>query len=228
LEAEALEEARKAGKLDEEGKPKPQKGGRKRKVEPGTPAPNKQYNFTDPESHIMKMGNGSFDQSYNCQAAVDAHTQIIVARQASRRPDDNSHIDPMVKQMKKNLKKKPKKVSADTGYYSENNVKFLRRAKIDDYLCPEKQKHGENPPPLRGRIPKDLSFIDRVRRKLRTKQGRSIYGLRKQIVEPVFGQMKRCRGLNQFLLRGIEKVDGEWSLWCTGHNLLKIWKYGNI
>jgi hypothetical protein len=94
---------------------------------------------------------------------------------------------------------------------------------IDDYICPDRLKHGETPPKVRGRPPKDLSFADRVRRKLWTKQGRSTYKLRKQIAEPVFGQMKGVRGLRQFLLRGVEKVKGEWSLWCTGHNLRKLW-----
>ena len=78
-------------------------------------------------------------------------------------------------------------------------------------------------PAARGRIPKSMTFIDRVRRKLWTKRGRATYALRKQIVEPVFGQIKQGRGLRQFLLRGLEKVRGEWSLWCTTHNLLKIW-----
>jgi transposase len=223
LEQEAMGEARAAGKLNEDGTPKPQKKGRPRKVEPGTPAPKKQYNFTDPDSHIMKMGNGSFDQAYNCQAAVDSQQQIIVACAATNAPNDKEQLQPMVKQVKQNLRRKPKQLSADSGYYSEENVKALRREKIDDYVCPDRLKHGEKPPPTRGRPPAGLSFIDQVRRKLRTKKGRLIYGLRKQLPEPVFGQMKRCRGLNQFLLRGDEKADAEWSLWCTTHNLMKMW-----
>lgn len=226
LEEKAQEEARQAGKLDAAGKPKPQKRGRPRKVEPGTPAPNKQYNFTDPESQIMKMGTGSFDQAYNCQAAVDSKAQIIVARSVTNSPNDKRQLVPAVKQIERNLGDRPKKLSADSGYYSDENVRHLRSKKIDDYVCPDRLKHGERPPPVRGRPPKDLSFIDRVRRKLRTKKGARIYALRKQIPEPVFGQMKRCRNLRQFLLRGVEKVDGEWSLWCTGHNLIKIWAAG--
>ena len=76
---------------------------------------------------------------------------------------------------------------------------------------------------MRGRVPKDLSFIDRVRRKFLLKKGRLIYGLRKETAEPVFGQIKHGRGLNQFLLRGLNKVKGEWSRWCTTHNVLKRW-----
>ena len=114
-------------------------------------------------------------------------------------------------------------MSADSGYYSEENVKALRCQKIDDYVCPDRLKHGEEPPSVKGRLSGALSFIDRVRRKLRTQKGQRIYGLRKQLPEPVFGQMKRYRGLNQFLLRGRDKVDAEWSLWCTTHNVIKIW-----
>ena len=129
----------------------------------------------------------------------------------------------MVKQIRKNLRRKPKQASADSGYYSEPNVRYLRKGRIDDYLCPDRLKHGEKAPPVRGRIPKGLAFIDHVRRKLMKKKGRLVYALRKQIVEPVFGQIKHVRGLRQFLLRGLEKVKGEWSLWCTTHNLLKLW-----
>jgi transposase len=226
LEVKAMEEARRVGKLEADGRPKPQKRGRPRKVEPGTPAPNKQYNFTDPESQIMKMGTGSFDQAYNCQAAVDSKAQIIVARSITNSPNDKRQLVPAVNQIEANLGEKPKKLSADSGYYSDDNVRHLRAKRIDDYVCPDQLKHGETPPPVRGRPPKDLSFIDSVRRKLRTKKGARVYALRKQIPEPVFGQMKRCRNLKQFLLRGIEKVDAEWSLWCTGHNLIKIWAAG--
>jgi hypothetical protein len=223
LEDKALEEARRAGKLREDGTVRPQKRGRPRKLEPGRPAPNKQYNFTDPESQIMKMGNGSFDQAYNCQAAVDSKAQIIVARSVTNSPNEKRQLVPAVKQIEESLGERPKKLSADSGYYSDENIRHLRSKGIDDYVCPDQLKHGDVAPPVRGRPPKDLSFIDRVRRKLRTKQGARVYALRKQIPEPVFGQMKRCRNLRQFLLRGIEKVDGEWSLWCTGHNLIKIW-----
>lgn len=223
LEAAAKEKARAEGKLDEDDKPKPPMCGPTPKTTPGTPRPKDQRNFTDPESKIMKMGDGSFDQAYNCQAAVDSEAQIIVARQATDAGNDKQQLEPMTDQIEENLGEKPKRESADSGYYSEGNVKYLRGKEIDDYVCPNRVKHGENPPPVRGRIPKDLRFIDRVRRKLLTKKGRVTYGKRKEIVEPVFGQMKRVRGLRQFLLRGLIKVHGEWSLWCTTHNILKIW-----
>ncbi|MFC1805683.1 IS1182 family transposase [Planctomycetota bacterium] len=223
LEEAAREKARAEGKLDENDEPKPPARGRPPKVPPGTPKPKDQYNFTDPESRIMKMGNGSFDQAYNCQAAVDGHAQIIVARRATDAPNDKRQLEPMVEQIEANLGEGPRRLSADSGYYSEENVTCLRERGIDDYVCPDRLKHGEEPPRVRGRPPKNLSFTDRVRRKLWTQKGRATYALRKQIVEPVFGQTKMGRGLRQFLLRGLEKVDGEWSLWCTGHNVLKLW-----
>jgi len=231
LEAAAKEKARSEGKLDEKDEPIPPKRGRAPQTPPGTPEPKAQRNFTDPESSIMKMGDGSFDQAYNaafvrkrlCQAAVDSAHQIIVAQEATDAANDKQQVVPMFEQIQRNLGRKPKRGSADSGYYSESNVRYLKKSRIDDYLCPDRLKHGETPPPVRGPIPEGLSLIDRVRRKLMKKSGRRTYALRKQIVEPVFGQIKSARGLRQFLLRGREKVQGEWSLWCTTHNLLKLW-----
>jgi hypothetical protein len=223
LEEKAMEKARAEGKLDANDQPIPPKRGKPPKTPPGTPEPKAQRNFTDPESPIMKMGDGSFDQAYNCQAAVDSANQIIVAQAATDAPNDKGQVVPMVGQIRSNLRRTPKQASADTGYYSESNALYLRKRRIDDYLCPDRLQHGQSPPSARGRIPKGLAFIDRVRRKLLGKKGRLIYALRKQIVEPVFGQIKHVRGLRQFLLRGLEKVRGEWSLWCTTHNVLKLW-----
>jgi len=248
LEEQAKAKARAEGKLDENDNPKPPKGGRPPKTPPGTPEPKAQRNFTDSESGIMKMGHGAFDQAYNCQAAVDSKTQIILARSVTREANDKRQVKPLVEQMKSNLSRsarscgkgrterrggskgenlggtKPKVVSGDAGFYSEENIRYLREQGIDDYVHPDRLKHGEEMPSVRGRIPKDLPFIDRVRRKLVTKKGRQTYAKRKAIVEPVFGQMKFGRGLGQFLLRGRESADAEWSLWCTGHNLLKLWR----
>jgi len=223
LEAEAKEKARAEGKLDEKDRPIAAKRGRPAKRPPGHPKPSAQRNFTDPDSRIMKMGDKAFDQAYNCQAAVDEQKQIIVACEVTNDANDKQRVEPMVKKMKEATQETPKRLSADSGYYSETNVRHLREEGIDDYICPGKEKHGETVVSVRGRIPQDMSYGDRVRRKLRTKQGRATYALRKQIVEPVFGQMKYGRGLRQFLLRGFDKVDGEWSLWCTTHNLLKLW-----
>ena len=223
LEAAARERAvEKSGGEDSKGGKGSQGGGSGGQTK-AVPGPKEQRNFTDPDSRIMKMGDKSFDQAYNCQAAVDADSQIIVARSTVNAANDKQQLKPMVEQIKKNLRGKPKKLSADSGYYSEDNVRYLRGRRIDDYLCPDRLKHGEKPPAVRGRIPENLSFSDRVRRKLNTQRGRRIYGKRKGAVEPVFGQIKHARRFRQFLLRGLQKADGEWSLWCTTHNLLKLW-----
>ena len=129
----------------------------------------------------------------------------------------------------------PREVSADAGYYSAKAVDDLQALGVDPFVAPEQTRHGRVVPPApRGRIPKQLSPRDRMRRKLQTKRGRKRYALRMATVEPVFGQIKQGLGFRQFLLRGLEKVNGEWSLICTGHNpesssgqaLLKLFRFG--
>ena len=98
---------------------------------------------------------------------------------------------------------------------------------VDPFFAPDKTRHGRVPPPVpRGRTPGGLSPKDRMRRKLQTKRGRQRYALRMETVEPVVGQIKHVRGFRQFLLRGLAKVNREWLLICTGHNLLKLFRYG--
>ena len=106
-------------------------------------------------------------------------------------------------------------------------VEELYALGVDPFVAPDRTRHGrELPAAPRGRIPGHLSARDRMRRKLRTKGGRQRYGRRKETVEPVFGQIKQGRGFRQFLLRGLEKVNREWSLISTGHNLLKLFRFG--
>jgi transposase len=186
-----------------------------------------QRNFTDPESRIMPSSSekGSFLQGYNCQAAVDDKHQVIVACDATQQTNDSRQAKPMMEQVKKNTGKSPKKVSMDAGYASEDNIVDVTALGMDAFIATSRKKHGDVVPTApRGRIPKELSVMGRMRRKLLTKKGRAIYAKRKEIVEPVFGQTKRCRGFRQFLLRGLKKVKGEWSLICTTHNLLKLWR----
>ena len=121
----------------------------------------------------------------------------------------------------------PREVSADAGYYSAKAVDELYALGVDPFVAPEQTRHGRVVPPApRGRIPRQLSPRDRMRRKLQTRRGRQRYALRMATVEPVFGQIKAGRGFRQFLLRGLDKVNGEWSLICTGHNLLKLFRCG--
>jgi transposase len=187
-----------------------------------TPDAKAQRNFTDGDSRIMPVATGGFQQCYNCQAAVDEQAQVIVAAETTQSPIDMNELEPMVEAIEKNLGKKPKRLLADAGYYSEDHVKFLNERGIDSYLAPGRLKHGEKDLAPRGRIPKNANAKERMARKLRTAKGRATYARRKAIVEPVFGQIKQARGLRGVLLRGFEKVRQEWRLICATHNLLKL------
>ena len=198
------------------------------KAHPGVPEDKVQRNFTDPESRIMPgPGGKDFQQAYNCQAVVDHEHQVIVATRATNLASDKQQAVMMIEEVIANTGAVPKEVSADAGYYSAQAVADLQALGVDPYVAPEKTRHGYQPPPAsRGRIPRDLSPRGRMRRKLQTKRGRQRYALRMATVEPVFGQIKQGRGFRQFLLLGLEKVNGEWSLICTGHNLLKLFRNG--
>ena len=191
---------------------------------PGVPRDKAHRNFTDADSRIMPVPGGrDFQQAYNCQAVADSECQVIVAAQATNLPSDKTLAVAMIEQTVGNTGAVPKEVSADAGYYSVKAVNGLSALGADPFVAPEKTRHGQAIPlAARGRIPANLSARDRMRRKLRTKRGRHRYGLRKQTAEPVFGQIKQGRDLRQFLLRSLEKVNREWLLICTGHNLLKL------
>jgi len=191
------------------------------------PDDKKQYNFTDPESKIMKVSNKGWDQCVSAQAAVDSKKQIIVACDLTDETNDKQQFEPMLEKTQENVgsDNKIKAASADSSYYSESNVKYAEGKKIDAYIATGKIKHTDPVPEcLRGRIPKDLTVKQKMTRKLRTKKGRETYSKRKSIVEPVFGQIKRARGFIQFSLRGLEKMRGEWAIVCLTHNLLKLFR----
>ncbi len=190
----------------------------------GVPEGKAQRNFTDPDSHIMPAPGGKhFEQAYNAQAAVDSAHQVIVAAEVTEQPSDKGQAVPMMEQVKANTGELPRQMSADAGYFSSDAVEDLTTDGIDVYMPPDKMHHAHTQPAApRGRIPKGLSIVDRMRRKLKTKQGRKRYGLRKELPEPVFGQIKQARGFRQFLLRGKEKVRCAGRFICTGHNLLKL------
>ena len=190
----------------------------------GLPDDKAQRNFTDPESRIMPAPGGKhFIQAYNAQAAVDSVHQVIVAAEVTNKPADRGQAEPMIEVVKQNTGQLPCQMSADAGYFSSDAVNNLTARGIDVYMPPDRMGHRLTLPPApRGRIPKGLSVVDRMRRKLRTKKGKERYGLRKELPEPVFGQIKQARGFRQFLLRGEDKAGSEWKLICTGHNLLKL------
>lgn len=222
----ALEAEAKAAAAEEERRRKQAEQKRlaeDRKKSGRTPAPPKtepdgktQRNFTDPQSRILKTKDG-YIQGYNAQAAVDGAVQIIVAHGLTHSMSDHDQLVPLMDGVEQNLGRKPKEVSADTGYLSEANLAALADRKIGAYIATGRAKHPDKAKRaitgLRSKAMRD---------KLRRAGWRSRYRLRKQIVEPVFGQIKQARGFTQFLLRGVEKVKAEWALICTGHNLTKL------
>jgi transposase len=207
LEARAKDEAAAAGTPDESAKPDSKA----------------QYNFTDPESRIMKGPDG-FVQAYNVQVAVD-ELQLIVGHAVTQETNDKKQLLPMITTIAQQSGETPAQLLADAGYCSDLNVAAIGDTAIDAYISTRKQKHGERPGPCpRGPLPKTATIVDRMTRKLHTKAGAAVYAARKGIVEPVIGQIKQARGFRQFLLRGFEKVQGEWSLVCTTHNILKLYR----
>ena len=185
------------------------------------PDPKAQYNFTDPESRIMKGPDG-FVQAYNAQIAVDEQ-QLIIGQAVTQETNDKKQLMPMITIIEEQSGITPTQLLADAGYCSDENFAAIADTPIDAYISTRKQKHGERPGPCpRGPLPKTATRVDRMSRKLHRKAGAAIYAARKAIVEPVFGQIKQARGFRQFLLRGLAKVQGEWSLVCTTHNILKL------
>jgi transposase len=220
LEAEARAEAQaKAEAQAAAGKP-PRKGGRKPKTPPGTPPDKAQRNFTDPDSRIMK-GPGGFIQGYNAQAAVDAKAQVIVAHGLTGNAADAGQLIPMADAVTANVGKKPAQLSADAGYCSEENLAALDARQITGFIATGRQKHGQAAADG-GEDKKKGPKVEAMRERLREGGFMSPYRLRKQTVEPVFGQIKHARGFRQFLMRGLGKVSGEWAMLCTAHNLLKL------
>jgi transposase len=187
------------------------------------PEPKDQRNFTDPESQIMRKSGKEFVQGYNAQAAVDSEAQIIVAQGVSNCASDAQQLEPMVKQIKQNTGRQAREFSADAGYCSEGNLAILERHHIDSYVATGRQHHHESNAAGQRRARKG-SRVAAMQTKLRRGGRRSRYRLRKTLPEPVFGQIKQGRGFRQFLMRGLVKVQGEWSLICTVHNLLKLAK----
>ena len=196
-------------------------------VEKAQPRDKDQYNFSDPESRIMKGGDG-FLQAYNAQAAVESRTQLIVGQGVTQAANDKEQLAPLLEAVEQQSGQRPEEVLADSGYCSENNLESLEapekpEQKIEAYIATKKQKHGQRAAPApRGRTPRAATRVERMQRKLRTKAGAKIYAQRKAIVEPIFGQIKQARGIRQFLLRGFKKVQGEWALVCLTHNILKM------
>jgi len=204
---------------------RPPRRGRPPKPPRTTPRARDQYNFTDPDSRIMKMADGSFAQAYNAQVTVARDSQLIVATDVTAQAADTPHLPAMVEAVRENVDATPDRLSADAGYFSQENLAVLQAAQIEAFIPPDKLKHTHALPPApRGRIPAALPAQGRMRRKLQTKAGRAVYRMHKALAEPVLGQIKAARGFQRFLLRRLRKVRGEWTLVATAHNLWKLFR----
>lgn len=245
LEAEARARAvaeqreRDAATAQREAEGKSRKGRPPAPIDP-TPEDKAQTNFTDPDAKIMKRSNKGFDYCFNAQAVVDSEHQIIVAAEATAAANDKQQAVPLAKAIVENLaaagielprdeqgQPQPIPNTADSGYFSEANVRDVAALGLDPYYATGRQKH--HTPPAADLTESEAAVAEcpkeAMSRKLRTEAGRKLYAARKHIVEPVFGQIKRVRGFRKFLLRGLELVSAEWQLICLTHNLLKIWRF---
>jgi len=219
------EEAREQAEQEARGKGKSEKEIAKAREE-AKPKPKAQRNFTDPESRIMK-GSDGFVQAYNCQAVVDDFDQVIVAQDVTNEATDVHQLEPMVQQVKENTGRQAKEMSADSGYCSEANLRMIERHHIKGYIATGKDRRDD--PRAKGRQhDSGLDLTRRMARRLRKAGWFSRYRKRKVLPEPVFGQIKQARGFRQFLMRGLEKVAGEWSLVCTAHNVLKLYGWSMV
>jgi transposase len=221
LEAEAKAAAEEETRRRAEAEAKRIAQGRKKngfapKPPSAEPEPQAQRNFTDPQSRLLLTKDG-YIQGWNAQAAVDGTAQVIVAHGLTPSMSDHNQLIALVDGIEKNLGRKPKEASADSGYLSEANLAALEERGVAAYIATGRAKH---PDEAKRKIGGPLTQA--MRDKLKRAGWRSRYRLRKQIVEPVFGQIKQARGFRQFLLRGVEKVRAEWALICTAHNLVKL------
>jgi transposase len=206
LEERAREQAKSKGQAEEKAKPEAKM----------------QHNSTDPESRIMKAGDG-FEQAYNAQVAVEPDFQLIVGQLVTQDVNDKQQLKPVVGAIREQSGQKPAEVVSDSGYCSDANLQYLEQKKITGFVATDRESYRDRSQPgPRGPLPKEATRVDRMRRKLQTQVGAAIYSKRKTVVEPVFGQIKQARGFRQFLLRGLEKVKGEWAIVCVTHNILKL------
>ena len=185
------------------------------------PADKAQRNFTDPESRILRTGDG-FIQGWNAQAAADAGDQVIVAHGIGNTGSDQDRMVPMLDAIERETGRLPDELSADAGYCSEDNLKALEERNVRGYVATGRQKHGTKSATGTGKVRAGSHRAAMRRRLRRGGHNNSRYRLRKITIEPVFGQIKQARGFRQFLLRGRRKVSLEWALICMAHNLNKL------
>jgi transposase len=226
----AAEKAEHDAKLREREEKAAKKGrkppGRPPKPPTSGPRDKDQYNFTDPESRIMKnASNSGFDQHYNAQVVVDHESRLLVGNWLCDHTNDKQAALPTIDAVSPELGK-PKTANLDTGYFSQNNIAGLLAREIDPYIATGRTPHHQswrayfvdNPSPP----PDDASTQEKMAYKLRTRIGNALYRLRKSTVEPVIGIIKEILGFRQFSLRGLLNAAGEWTLVCLAYNLKRL------
>ena len=191
----------------------------------GAPKPNAQRNFTDPDSRIM-VRDGGFLQAYNAQIAVDDAHQIIVAAAVSNQGTDAEYFAPMLNRIVDNCDAVPSCTTADSGYFSAPNVLAAEAMGTEPFISVGKHRHDGTQVAAPDRPQRQTPPRKAMRGRLDTSPGREIYARRKSTVEPVFGQIRACRGFRQFSFRGLFKNRCEWILVCLTHNLLKLFRAG--
>ena len=216
LEERQAEEDREKGRHEGDGGRPNGKKGHPFKKEFGQPQEKAQDNFTDPESRIMKMGNG-YEQSYNAQASVDEAHQIIVAVGVTNCAADNDQLIPMIEATEANTEQLPEQVLADAGYRSERNFKHAETKSIDAVISLGREGKANAAP-----VAPSNQATQRMKQKLKTTEGAAAYRRRKCIVEPVFGWIKGALGFRQFSFRGLKKTNAEWHLVCLAMNLRRM------
>jgi transposase len=229
-ERTALEQADYQAKVQERAEKERQTGRppRGRAPKPPTPGPRDkdQYNFTDPESRIMKHGSTEgFEQDYNAQIAVDQQSLLVVGVSLSNHPTDQQQVDPTLDSIPPDLGT-PDAAALDAGYFNEANIAIFERREIDPYIATGRDPHHPSwwerfaeagAPPADDASPKvQMAY------KLKTAIGKAIYRLRKCTVEPVIGIIKEVLGFRQFSLRGEHAAAGEWCLVCVAFNLKRL------
>lgn len=187
----------------------------------GQPTPKAQRNFTDPDSRIM-FRDGAVLQGYNAQIAVDEHAQVIVAAGLSNQPADTNYYAPMLDQVVDNCGAVPERTTADAGYFSAANVRFAEQMGTEPFTSVGKHRNNGNPEPLPPHY--NTPARTSMRTLLASRRGHAIYARRKATVEPVFGQIRSCRGFRQMSFRGLIKNRCEWLFVCLTHNVLKLFR----
>ncbi len=202
-------------------------GGKKPKAPEEGARDKDQVNFTDEDSRIMPQSGGGFVQAYNAQASVDGETMLIVAEHVSQKTNDKQEVEPALDELEKlpETLGKVKRAGLDTGYFSADNVDSLNEQTIEPFISSGRQSHNQR---LEERLadepqaPENPTPVEAMQHQMKTKQGKEFYAKRKSTVEPVFGIIKEIMGFRHFMLRGLEAVEGEWTLICMAYNLKRL------